>query len=302
MEAGTYVLLVTSPLNVALNVWLVLHTSWGLLGAPLAISITYWTSFLLLVAYTSVSPTHKQNGTWGGVQVHKATSLRGGIEFLKIAVPGILMVGTEWWAFEIVAIAAGQLGALPLSAQSCIMTVDQVLNTIPFGLGVAASVRVGNLLGWRSAKGASTAAHAAATLSVVLGGAVMTAMLVMRQSFGYLFTDDDATVVLVAKVLPFVASFQIADGLAGSCGGVLRGQGRQHLGAAFNLVAYYVIAIPLGLTLAFSYDKGLAGLWVGQVVGLFIVGLSEYAVVALGTNWDVEVRKAAERTSEEQRK
>lgn len=138
MEAGTYVLLVTSPLNVALNVWLVLHTGWALLGAPLAISITYWTSFLLLVTYASVSTAHAQNGTWGGLQLQKATSLRGGIEFLKIAVPGILMVGTEWWAFEIVAIAAGQLGALPLSAQACIMTVDQVLNTIPFGLGQSA--------------------------------------------------------------------------------------------------------------------------------------------------------------------
>lgn len=32
-------------------------------------------------------------------------------------------------------------------------------------------------------------------------------------------------VYLVSKVMPLVASFQVADGLAGSCGGVLRGQG-----------------------------------------------------------------------------
>jgi MATE family multidrug resistance protein len=39
------------------------------------------------------------------------------------------------WAFEIVAIAAGRLGSLPLAAQSVIMTTDQILNTIPFGIG-----------------------------------------------------------------------------------------------------------------------------------------------------------------------
>jgi MATE family multidrug resistance protein len=50
--------------------------------------------------------------------------------------------------------------------------------------------------------------------------------------------------------------FQIADGLANSCGGVLRGQGRQHLGAVFNLVAYYVLALPLGLALAFNFNQG----------------------------------------------
>jgi multidrug resistance protein, MATE family len=62
-----------------------------------------------------------------------------------------------------------------------------------------------------------------------------------EQVFGRLYTDDVDVVRLVSKVMPFVASFQVADGLAGACGGVLRGQGRQHLGALFNLVAYYVI-------------------------------------------------------------
>jgi len=94
-----------------------------------------------------------------------------------------------------------------------------------------------------------------------------------------------------------VASFQVADGLAGSCGGVLRGQGRQHLGAFFNIVAYYVLALPLGLTLAFKFDKGLQGLWIGQVVALFIVGLSEYGVVWLGTDWDREIEKASQRVA-----
>ena len=44
-------------------------------------------------------------------------------------------------AFEIVALAAGRLGSLPLAAQSVIMTTDQVLNTIPFGIG-AGSLRI----------------------------------------------------------------------------------------------------------------------------------------------------------------
>jgi len=39
--------------------------------------------------------------------------------------------------------------------------------------------------------------------------------------------------------------------------------GRQHLGAAFNLVAYYILALPIGITLAFKTGLGLQGLWVG---------------------------------------
>lgn len=71
--------------------------------------------------------------------------------------------------------------------------------------------------------------------------------------------------------------------------------GRQHLGAIANAVAYYVLALPMGLVLAFKYDKGLEGLWLGQCVALFIVGIAEYMIVAFGTNWEQEIQKGVER-------
>jgi MATE family multidrug resistance protein len=211
------------------------------------------------------------------------------------------MVGTEWAAFEIVALAAGRLGEVSLAAQSIIMTTDQILNTLPFGIGVAASTRVGNFIGSRSPSGAKAAAHASALLSVIVGAIVMVAMTASKDVFGFLFSDDTDVVLLVSKVMPLVASFQVADGLAGSCGGVLRGQGRQHLGALFNIIAYYILALPMGITLAFhpNLNYGLQGLWIGQVVALFLVGISEYCVVWLGTDWDLEIKKSIERNREE---
>jgi Na+-driven multidrug efflux pump len=88
--------------------------------------------------------------------------------FSRLAILGVVHAGTEWWAFEIVALAAGRLGMIPLAAQSVIMTSDQVMNTIPFGVGVAASSRVGNLLGAKNARGAARAANTAAWLSMML--------------------------------------------------------------------------------------------------------------------------------------
>lgn len=92
--------------------------------------------------------------------------------------------------------------------------------------------------------------------------------------------------------------------------------GRQHLGAIFNLVAYYVLALPVGIGLAFHSRThlGLQGLWIGiwhcklskfrhlfdyselgQVLGLFVVGIGEYGAVWLGTDWDKEVQRGRER-------
>ncbi|KAF9558331.1 MATE efflux family protein [Agrocybe pediades] len=301
MGASTTVLIIVSPINIALNILLVHYTPLGVLGSPFAVSITYWLCFFTLGIWTCYSSVHRQNGTWGGFNLVAALDPAGCFDFLKLALPGILMVGTEWAAFEIVALAAGRLGEIPLAAQSIIMTTDQILNTLPFGIGVAASARVGNLIGARSAPRAKIAAHAAALLSVVVGSVVMIAMIASKDVYGLLFSDDTDVVRLVSKVMPLVASFQVADGLAGSCGGVLRGQGRQHLGAFFNIVAYYVLALPMGITLAFhpKTHLGLQGLWIGQVVALFIVGIGEYCVVWLGTDWDKEIQKAIERNERE---
>ncbi|CAL1712119.1 unnamed protein product [Somion occarium] len=209
MRAATMVLLAVSPLNLVLNVFLVHHTRLGLLGSPVAISVTYWVAFLLLCVFTALSPTHRHNKTWGGFRPSIVFNPKSCLMFLQLAIPGILMVGTEWAAFEIVALAAGRLGTLSLAAQSVIMTTDQVLNTIPFGIGVAASTRVGNLIGSRSATGAKYASHAAASLSVVVGAVVMTVMMVTKDQFGYIFSDDRDVVRLVSKVMPLVASFQM---------------------------------------------------------------------------------------------
>ncbi|KDR80908.1 hypothetical protein GALMADRAFT_91594 [Galerina marginata CBS 339.88] len=301
MGASTTILILLFPINVILNIFFIHYTPLGLLGSPFAVSITYWLCFIFLGVLTTLSSVHKRNGTWGGLQFFAVLDPGSCYDFLKLALPGILMVGTEWAAFEIVALAAGRLGEVPLAAQSIIMTTDQILNTLPFGIGVAASTRVGNLIGARSPLGAKTAAHASALLSVVMGSIVMVIMIASKDVYGFLFSHDIEVVRLVSKVMPLVASFQVADGLAGSCGGVLRGQGRQHLGALFNIIAYYVLALPMGITLAFhpKVNLGLQGLWIGQVVALFLVGVGEYCVVWLGTDWDLEVKKSVERNRQE---
>ncbi|EAW17470.1 MATE family efflux transporter [Aspergillus fischeri NRRL 181] len=287
MRPGTYVLLITSPFNAFLNYLFCYTFKMGLLGAPLATGISYWLSFALLVLYARFIAGSE---CWGGWSREALNNLG---TFARLAFLGVIHVGTEWWAFEIVALAAGRLGTVPLAAQSVIMTADQVLNTVPFGVGVAASARVGNLLGARDAGGAARAANTAAWLSMFLGGVVLAVLMGTRNDFARIFNDDEGVVRLTAEVLPYVALFQIADGLNGSCGGSLRGMGRQHVGAMVNLVSYYCGALPLGIWLAF-HGWGLKGLWVGQCIALYIVGMLEWLIVAF-SNWDTEVEKAFRR-------
>ena len=96
MRLSTYVLVAIAPVNLGLNIFFVHYTSLGLLGAPLAISITYWLCFFLILLLTYLSPTHRRNGTWAGFQPAAVLDIGSCVYFLKLAIPGILMVGTEW--------------------------------------------------------------------------------------------------------------------------------------------------------------------------------------------------------------
>ena len=52
--------------------------------------------------------------------------------------------------------------------------------------------------------------------------------------------------------------------------GVLRGAGRQFLGAGINAFSYYVFGLPIGIPLALATDLKTLGMWIGLGVGSLV--------------------------------
>jgi len=75
--------------------------------------------------------------------------------------------------------------------------------------------------------------------------------------------------------------------------------GRQHIGAAVNIVSYYCSALPLGIYLAFN-GWSLSGLWLGQCLALYLVGFGEWAIVSF-SDWEKQVENAFKRMDVAQR-
>ena len=81
---------------------------------------------------------------------------------------GSLMVCLEWWCFEINALFAGIMGVTSLAAQTLIMNAFSVLFMFPLGISVAASTRVGNLLGANDAVNAKLASRVCITFGLCM--------------------------------------------------------------------------------------------------------------------------------------
>lgn len=165
-------------------------------------------------------------------------------------------------------------------------------------VGVATTARIGNLLGAGNARLAKISAQTAACAAVVIGLIIGAILMATRFIFAKAYTDEPAVIQLVAHVMPYVAAFQIADGLVGANGGSLRAMGKQHTGAIINAVAYYIIGLPLGIYLAF-HGWRLEGLWLGSMLALFCVGIPEWILVSI-SNWDKEASSARERVMSEE--
>ncbi len=72
--------------------------------------VSQWLLFVLLAAYVIILRPHAPR-TWAGF-TFDAFRWVGIKEFLRLGIPGAVMVCMEWWSFEVVGIAVGTLGAL----------------------------------------------------------------------------------------------------------------------------------------------------------------------------------------------
>jgi MATE family multidrug resistance protein len=88
-----------------------------------------------------------------------------------------------------------------------------------------------------------------------------------------LFTTDPAVVTTAATLILVAAAFQLFDGLQGVSTGTMRGTGDTYTPMVCNLVAHWVIGLPLGYLRAFTAGSGIIGLWLGLALGLGGSGL-----------------------------
>ncbi|CDO73899.1 hypothetical protein BN946_scf185016.g56 [Trametes cinnabarina] len=283
----TRIILGVAPINAALNyllVWGPEPFHLGFIGAPIATAISFNLISLMSIVYGLF---FVPKTAWHPLTMRCFTSL--GV-LVQLGLSGVGQVASEWWSWELVGLAASQLGPIALATQSVLLVSASTTYQAPFALSVASSVRIGNLLGEENAKRAAVASKCAVLMSLVISAVWSTMFMVFRHSWAHLFNDDPAVVSLVASILPLVSLFQVFDGLSAITAGILRAIGKQFTGALLNLSAYYVVGIPFGIWLAFWRGMQLHGLWIGLTVSLVYCAAAG-VWLCLRTDWNREVEK-----------
>jgi len=108
------------------------------------------------------------------------------------------------------------------------------------------------------------------------------------------FTQSSELINYTAKILQQVAIFVLLEGIGGVGGSIVRGTGRQTLGAVIIFISCYVIALPVGIPLMFLTPLRQAGLWWGYILGIASQNIG-LIIFLVWMNWNKEADDAQQR-------
>lgn len=289
-EAGTGVLFIAAPINIGLSWFLVWNKTYGVgfVGAPIAAVFNFWLMSLLMIGYVRFIDGYK---CWFGLGGFRELISNWG-QIYRLAIPGIIMIESEYLAYEIMTLFASYFGTVQLAAQSAVSSIASLAYMIPFAVSIAGLTRIANFIGGQNKLGAVLATRVAMVSSVIVASCNCACLFTFRRQIAQIFTSDPEVIDLIDGLFhPLVALIQILDGIACINSGILRGQGRQKIGGLINFIAYYALALPMALVLSKIVGLQLYGLWIGIGCGMFVIGSVE-SVIILWSDWDDILLKA----------
>lgn len=230
------------------------------------------------------------------LKIKNANTVRKNISrYLKIAIPGGLVLVLDSGVYELGIILIAPMGNVSVSAQQILVFITGFFYlAFPFSLSISASTRINYHLTKGNFKRASITAYLCmweGFFSMLLAAG----LVYISGSFtGYLFTADQDVIQRVKDLSPYVACFQIALGLQGSLQGVLRATSHQWDIVGFTVGALWVVGLLLALYLSFwsSSTFGLEGFWVGLTIGMSLLALTLF-IQLVSLDWVKEGRKIA---------
>lgn len=256
-------------LNILLN-WMLIYgnlgcPAMGLNGAGLATLLARIVTAAAMIAWLvrSKSLARFRQGSWSG-----AGDLPVLRKLFKLGLPVSLQHLLEMGSFAFAALMLGWIGANALAAHQIAFTCASTTFMFSLSLGMAASVRVGQVLG----AGLNRRVRRIGLVSLMTAVVLMTAFGCLfffgGRTMAAWFVESKEVQDLAVQLLMVAAIFQVFDGLQVTAISILRGMQDVRIPAIVAIVAYWLLAMPMACMLAFYYQKGALGIWIGLALGL----------------------------------
>ncbi len=189
-------------------------------------------------------------------------------KILSLGLPSGFQYFFEVGAFSFAVVMVGWLGTKQQAAHQIAINLSSISFMAVLGISVAGSIRVGNAVGM---KDISETRRAGFTASL-LGASIMTIsgviFILFRDFLPTLYVSDETVITYASSLLIIASLFQISDGMQAVGIGILRGLTDVKIPTAITFIAYWIVGLPAGYLLGFTFELGVQGVWIGLLMGL----------------------------------
>ena len=280
-EPGLWITLAAIPANAVLGYLLIYGElglpRLGLLGAGLATTIINSAMFLAGLWFVTERRPFRKYHVLGRIWRLDWTLMR---QLIEIGAPISISFLLEYGLFAAAALLMGLISTTALAAHQIALQIAAILFMVPFGVGMAATVRVGHAIGRGDGPAVKRAGSVATSLGIVFMSAMTLAVILGRFAIARFFFGEAAesagVIDLTATLLMVGATFFVADGIQTVAAGALRGMNDTRIPLLFAAISYWLIGFPAAYGLAFRMELGAVGVWIGLSCGTAV-----YAVLLI---------------------
>jgi MATE family multidrug resistance protein len=272
-EPVLWITLAAIPAN-ALLVYPLLYGKWGLpelglFGAGLATSMVNLGTFLAGLWFTARRRPFRKYHVLGRIW-RIDWPLMG--KLVVIGAPISIAFLLEYGLFGAAGLLMGLISTTALAAHQIALQIAAMLYMVPFGISMAATVRVGHAVGRRDSHAVRRAGYVAIGLGTAFMAVMTLAVILGRFTIAELFLGEatDAAATLTATLLLVGTTFFVTDGIQTVANGALRGMNDTRIPLLFAIFSYWLVGFTSAWAIGFHTPLGAAGVWVGLSVGTVV--------------------------------
>jgi len=245
----------------------------GLVGSALSSCITAVVTLIAYVVAIQADRRMRRTFIWGRWWRPEWRRLK---VLLALGIPIALTVVAEGGLFGGAAFLMGRIDPVQLAGHAIALQVAAAFFQIPYGIGQAATIRVGFHYGAgdRAAMGRAGWAALGTGLAtqVIAAAAILLAPRLILSA--YIDVSAPANASLMAHAVQFLlvaAAFQLFDGIQTIAAGALRGLQDTRMPMVIALSGYWLCGFVIAAWLGLTTPLEGVGVWLGLMAGLVVV-------------------------------
>ena len=272
-----YATILSNVVNVLFN-YLLIYGIWvfpelGLEGAAIGTLISRFFMLWFIWEILRRKSKFKPYFVWSKKELFKTDIFK---KILNLGFPTALQMFFEVAIFTATVFLAGLLGTNPQAANQIALNLASMTFMIAVGLGVTATIRVGNQKGLHHYKELRRIAMSVFLLVFIIEAIFAVGFILLKDWLPTFYIDNTEVVLLSAQLLIVAALFQLSDGMQVVILGALRGLQDVKVPTAICFVAYWIIGFPVSWYFGKAENMGSMGIWMGLLAGLTASALMLY--------------------------